>query len=310
MAISDDELDDFEEAETEEFLRRKLGDQCTDDIIRRVLDAEKTAAIRRESLVDMLDTGILEAAEYADKVNLVASALLRDVAAMVGPELCRRIYDVDPDEKPVLVDPRLMGRSPRVLTSQILAEIAVSEWLVERANLHVECDETDFAKDLYRTIVFMSAKADVSQVMSRTTQETLLYWQAAFLSCFVASRHSGGGVGRVVWRISDRILGTADRCLVPTQKAVTEYFELLPEGLSAGNREMARLRSMLDMQDDSAINNHEAVALLRKHAMRVGQTEIRVPSAVNDGGVCSSGRTTLLLGRCLVNVWRSVAERA
>jgi hypothetical protein len=127
MAIPDDEHDDFEETETKESLRRKLGDQYADEIVRCVLDAEKRAVIRRESLVEMLDTGILEATEYADKVNLVARALLRDVAASVGPELCRKIYGIGPEEIPVLVDPRLMGRSPMVLTSQILAEIVVSE---------------------------------------------------------------------------------------------------------------------------------------------------------------------------------------
>lgn len=283
MAIPDDEHDDFEETETKESLRRKLGDQYADEIVRRVLDAEKRAVIRRESLVEMLDTGILEATEYADKVNLVARALLRDVAASVGPELCRKIYGIGPEEIPVLVDPRLMGRSPMVLTSQILAEIVVSELTVESANLRVECDETEFAKDLAETIVFMSMKADVNQVMSRATAETLLYWQAALLSCFIASRHSGSGVSRAVWRISDRILGTADRCLVPMQNALTEYFGLLPKEMSAGNSEMESLRLMLDRQDTETIDKHKTVAWLRRHSMPVGHTTIRVAPAVNDG---------------------------
>jgi hypothetical protein len=278
----DYEVDDFEEAATERRLRRKLGDQSTDLIIRRLLDAEKRAAIRRESLVELLDARILGAAEFADKVNLVASALLRDVAEIVGPELCRTIYDVGPDDKPILVDPRLMGRSPQILTTQILGEIIASELMVEHANLQLEYDKNQLAKELYDIIIFMSVKVDINQFWSPSFTEQLLYWQAAFLSCFIASRYTGDGVSRVVWRISDRILGSADLCLVPTQNAVKEYFNLLPRGLHAGNAGMARLRSMLDAQDLDVIEGHETVSWLKTHARRVGHTTLRVTSAVND----------------------------
>src|ERR1700722_9653492 len=77
--------DDFEVAATKERLRRKLGDQCTDKIIGIVLEAEKSAVLSREALADMLDKGILEASEYADKVNRVAAALLREVGSLLSP---------------------------------------------------------------------------------------------------------------------------------------------------------------------------------------------------------------------------------
>jgi len=281
VSIQNNGIDDFESATAEKRLREKLGDRCNDEIIRLILEAENNAVLRRESLVDMLDARVLDEIEYADKVNLVAAALLRDVESLVGAELCRRIYDVGPDERPVLVDPRQMSRLPRSPTSQVLAEIVVSELIVERPNLQRECDETEFFRDLSDTIVFMSLKSDVNQIPSVSISELLLYWQAVYLSCFVASRHSGGGVSRAVWRISDRILGTADWCLVPTQNAVERYYEVLPKGLSAGNTEMARLRLMLDAQDDVAIKHHEIVRWLRRHSSRVGQTEMRVRSVVN-----------------------------
>jgi hypothetical protein len=174
-----------------------------------------------------------------------------------------------------------MSRSPLSPTSQVLAEIVVSELILERPNMQCECDETEFSGDLNDTIRFMSVKSDVNQIMSTSTRESLLYWQAVFLSCFVASRLSGGGVRRAVWRISDRILGTADWCLVPTHNAVDRYFALLPDGLSAGNTEMSKLRSMLDAQDDEAIKNHEIVRWLRRHSSRVGQTTMRITSVVD-----------------------------
>lgn len=91
-------------------IKKQLGVRYTREVMTRLHALQIELLDKKKQLDEHVATGLIDGAEFASRVNNLVNRYLVDLGEVIGPKDCQAIFDVEPGEKVVIVNPEIASK--------------------------------------------------------------------------------------------------------------------------------------------------------------------------------------------------------
>lgn len=88
-------------------IRKQLGTRYTQEVTTRLHALQIEVLAGKEILNEQVLAGLIDGKKFAEKVNALVESFVEKASEIVGLEDCAKIFDANPGEKVVIVDPEI-----------------------------------------------------------------------------------------------------------------------------------------------------------------------------------------------------------